>query len=165
MRIRKDLGLRLWRMEDPYASRRRTAVDYRFHTKEQQDFYETIMLDKKPIVCDMRWVDWKFIRENEQHYPGVEERFFACGVADFVGQKFTNWNDELIIQFYSIAHFYPDGRIVWMSEGTRYQSTIEEWASLINAPRKMRMTWTFMQRRSWVTIQCHTCTRRSQTKL
>ena len=85
MRIRKDSGLRLWRMEDPYASRRRTAVDYRFHTKEQQDFYETILLDKKPIVCDMRWVNWKFIRENEQHYPGVEESFIACGVADFVG--------------------------------------------------------------------------------
>ena len=34
MRIRKDSGLRLWRMEDPYASRRRTVVDYRFHTKE-----------------------------------------------------------------------------------------------------------------------------------
>ena len=57
MNIRKDSGLRLWRMADPYATRRRTAVDYRFHTKEQQDFYETILLDKKPIVCDMRWVD------------------------------------------------------------------------------------------------------------
>ena len=97
MRIRKDLGLRLWRMADPYATRRRTAIDYRFHTKEQQDFYETILLDKKPIVCDMRWVDWKFIKENEQHYPGVGDSFIACGVADFVGQKFTNWNDELIM--------------------------------------------------------------------
>ena len=68
----------------------------------------------------------------------MEESFIACGVADFVGQKFTNWNDELIMQFYSTAHFYPDGRIVWMSEGIRYQSTIEEWASLINAPRKKK---------------------------
>ena len=65
MRIRKDSRLRLWRMEDPYATRRRTAVDYRYHTKEQQDFYETILLDKKPIVCDMRRVDWKFNKENE----------------------------------------------------------------------------------------------------
>ena len=50
MKIRKDAGLRLWRESDPYAIRRRTIVDYRFHTKEQQDFYETILLDKKPIV-------------------------------------------------------------------------------------------------------------------
>ena len=65
--------------------RRRTAVDYKFHTKEQQDFYETILLDKKPIVCDMRWVDWTYIKENEEHYPGVQDSFVACGFADFVG--------------------------------------------------------------------------------
>ena len=35
MKLRKDAGLRLWRESDPYAVRRRTAVDYRFHTKEQ----------------------------------------------------------------------------------------------------------------------------------
>ena len=57
MKIRKDSGLRLWRESGPYATGRRTDVDYRFHTKEQRDFYETILLDKKPIVCDMRWVD------------------------------------------------------------------------------------------------------------
>ena len=74
------------------------------------------------------------MKENEEHYPGVQDSFEVYGVADFVGQKLTNWNDELIMQFYSTTHFYPDGRIVWMSEGTRYQSIIEEWANLINAP-------------------------------
>ena len=83
--IRKDAGLRLWRQSDPYAVRRRTVVDYRFHTKEQQDFYETILLDKKPIVCDMKWVDWEFIDENEDYFPGVHESFKACGVDKFVG--------------------------------------------------------------------------------
>ena len=120
MNIQKDVRLRLWRQSDPYAMRRRTAVDYRFHTKEQHDFYETILLDKKPIVCDMKWVDWEFIDENEDYFPGVHESFKACGVDKFVGQKLTKWNDELIRHFYSTAHFYPDGRIIWMSEGTRY---------------------------------------------
>ena len=55
---------------------------------------------------------------------------------EFVGQKLTKWNDELIMQFYSTTHFYPDGRIIWMFEGTRYQSTVEEWAKLINAPEE-----------------------------
>lgn len=95
-----------------------------------------MLLDKKPIVCDMRWVDWEYIRKNEEHYPGVYDNFKSCGVDDFVGQKLTKWNDELIMQFYSTAHFYPDGRIVWMSEGTRYQSSVEEWAKLINAPKE-----------------------------
>ena len=34
MKIRRDSGLRKWRETDPYATRRRTTVDYRFHTKE-----------------------------------------------------------------------------------------------------------------------------------
>ena len=110
-------------------------MDYRFHTKEQQDFYETILLDKKPIVCDMRWVDWTYIRENEDHFLGVYDSFKACEMDKFVVQKLTKWNDELIMKFYSTAHFYLDGRIAWMSEGTRYQSTVNEWARLINAPK------------------------------
>ena len=129
MRIRKDSGLRLWRIEDPYASRRRTDVDYRFHTKEQQDFYETILLDKKPTVCDMKWVDWEYIQENEDHFPGVYDSFKACGVDEFVGQKLTKWNAELIMQFYSTAHFYPDVSIAWMSEGTRYSPQLQNGPS------------------------------------
>ena len=58
MKKRKDKRLRKWRESDPYSIRRRTVVDYSFHTKEQHDFYETMLLDKKPIVSDMKWVDW-----------------------------------------------------------------------------------------------------------
>ena len=94
------------------------------------------MLDKKPIVSDMRWVDWTYINDNEDYFPGVHESFRMNGVDKFVGQKFTKWNDEMIMKFYSTAHFYPDGKIVWMIEGTIYQSTISEWAKLINAPKE-----------------------------
>ena len=48
----------------------------------------------------------------------------------------TKWNDEMVMQFYSTAHFYPDGKIMWMTEGTRYQSSISEWVALINAPEE-----------------------------
>lgn len=64
MKERKDACLRLRRQADPYAVRRRIAVDYIFHTKEQQDFYEIVLLDKKSIVSDMKWVDWEYIDEN-----------------------------------------------------------------------------------------------------
>ena len=78
------------------------------------------MLDKKPIVCHMRWVDWKYIDDNEDYFPHVHESFILNGVDKFVGQKLTKWNDEMIMQFYSTAHFYPAGKIVWLIEGTRY---------------------------------------------
>jgi len=53
---------------------------------------------------------------------------------EFVGREFTAWNDEMIMQFYSTAHFYGDGRIVWMTEGARYESTVDEWAAILGVP-------------------------------
>ncbi|KAI4976104.1 hypothetical protein ZWY2020_049711 [Hordeum vulgare] len=35
MKKRRDAGLRKWRANDPYAVRRMTSVDPRFHTKEE----------------------------------------------------------------------------------------------------------------------------------
>lgn len=40
----------------------------------------------------------------------------------------------MIMQFYSTSHFYPNGRIVWMTEGVRYQSSVLEWATLLGIP-------------------------------
>ncbi|KAI4999524.1 hypothetical protein ZWY2020_004113 [Hordeum vulgare] len=48
----------------------------------------------------------------------------------------TSWNDELIMQIYSTAHFYADGSIVWMIDGHRYESTIYEWSTIIGAPKE-----------------------------
>jgi hypothetical protein len=64
----------------------------------------------------------------------VHDSFRACGVDAFVGQKLTSWNDEMIMQFYATAHFYPDGKIMWMTEGQKLSSTVEEWAGILNAP-------------------------------
>lgn len=46
------------------------------------------------------------------------------------------WNDELIMQFYPTVHFYGDGSIVWMIDGHKYESTIDEWATIIGAPKQ-----------------------------
>ena len=99
------------------------------------------------FVCDMKWADWEYIDENEDHFPGVHESFKLNGVDKFVGQKLTKWNDEQFMLFYSSTHFYPDVRIVWMSEGMRYQSTFEEWAKLINAQKSMRMNLKIQQKK------------------
>ena len=37
----------------------------------------------------------------------------------------------MIMQFYSTSHFYPNGRIVWMTEGVRYQNSVVKWATLL----------------------------------
>ena len=65
----------------------------------------------------MKWVDWKYIDDNEDSFPGVHESFRMNEVYKFVGQKLTKWNNEMIMQFYATSHFYPDGKIVWMVQG------------------------------------------------
>ena len=92
------------------------------------------MLDKSPAVSDMRYVDWKYIKANEDYFPNVQDNFHCIGLDKFVGKEFTAWNDEMIMQFYSPAHFYGDGRIVWMTEGERYESTVDEWAAILGVP-------------------------------
>ena len=71
---------------------------------------------------------------NEDYFPNVQDNFHCIVLDEFVGKEFTAWNDEMIMQFYSTAHFYGDGRIVWMTEGARYESTVEEWAAILGVP-------------------------------
>ncbi|KAI5012598.1 hypothetical protein ZWY2020_024864 [Hordeum vulgare] len=134
MKKRKDAGLRKWRVADPYAVRRRTIVDPRFHTKEQQDFYETVLYDKSPAINDMRYVDWAYIKENENFFPHVQENFRIVDIEDFVGKERTPWNDEMIMQFYATIHLYHES-LVWMTDGHRYDATITEWTAIIGVPK------------------------------
>ncbi|KAI5013153.1 hypothetical protein ZWY2020_028107 [Hordeum vulgare] len=138
MRKRKDVGLSKWRVVDPYVVGRRTVVDPRFHTKEQQDFYETVLFDKNPPINDMRYVDWEYIKENEIFFPHIQENFRLVDIEDFVGKEMTPWNDKLIMQFYSTVHFHGDGSLVWMSDGHKYESTIDDWATIIGSPKQKK---------------------------
>ena len=45
-----------WRKIDPYPLER-TSTDPRFHTKEQRDFYESVIIRDRKIAVDAQWVD------------------------------------------------------------------------------------------------------------
>ena len=34
------------------------TIDYEFHTRFQQDFYQTVILAKAGIASEAQWVDW-----------------------------------------------------------------------------------------------------------
>ncbi|KAI5006899.1 hypothetical protein ZWY2020_042111 [Hordeum vulgare] len=80
--------------------------------KRTTRFYETVLYDKSPAVSDMRYVDWTYIKENENFFPHVQENFKAVDIEDFVGKEMTPWNDELIVQFYATVHFYGADSLV-----------------------------------------------------
>ncbi|KAI5017495.1 hypothetical protein ZWY2020_042383 [Hordeum vulgare] len=69
MKKRKDAGLRKWTANDPYVVRRRTVVYPRFHTKEQQDFSETVLFDKSPAVSDMGRSTGHISRNMRIYFP------------------------------------------------------------------------------------------------
>ena len=48
---------RLLRRQSPLDVPKDT-VDYRFHTRFQQDFYQTVILTKAGIASEAQWVDW-----------------------------------------------------------------------------------------------------------
>jgi hypothetical protein len=35
------------------------ASYYRFHTHFQQDIYETVIIDRRRIMSEAQWVDWR----------------------------------------------------------------------------------------------------------
>ncbi|KAE8798051.1 L-ascorbate oxidase-like protein [Hordeum vulgare] len=135
MKKTRHAGLRKWRSVDQYTFRRRNDVDPCFHTKEQQDFYKTDFLDNSLAVSDMRYLDWAYVKANEDYCPHMRENFKLVEIEYSVGKKMASWNDEMIMQFYSTVHFYADGTIFWMTNGHRYEATIEEWATIIGAPK------------------------------
>ena len=48
----------------------RSAIDHRFHTLFQQDYYTSVILTKNPIVSVSQWIDWKHARN--QHQPSLD---------------------------------------------------------------------------------------------
>jgi hypothetical protein len=49
------------RKVDP-RSQQKDASYYRFHTDFQQDIYETVIIDRRRIVSEAQWVDWRHVR-------------------------------------------------------------------------------------------------------
>jgi hypothetical protein len=52
------------RKVDP-RSQQKDASDYRFHSHFQQDIYETVTMDKKKIVSEAQWVDWRHMEAQQ----------------------------------------------------------------------------------------------------
>ena len=78
----------------------------------------------------MRWIEWEYIKKNEEHYPGVYDSFKSCEVDKFVGQKLTKWNDELIMQFYS-THYKKDTSVTFWAERIFFCHTYDTSMTII----------------------------------
>ena len=60
-------------ISNPYKLAR-SATDFRFHSTEQQDYYETVVMGLKNPVVEMKSIDWDHVRQNNC-FTGLEQ---AC---------------------------------------------------------------------------------------
>lgn len=52
-----------------------------------------MLLEKKPGVSEMRWVDWKFIDKHPKDFPNVHENFKTLQLEKFVTEIRSDWCD------------------------------------------------------------------------
>jgi len=117
---------RLLRRQSPLDVPKDT-VDYRFHTRFQQDFYQTIILAKAGIASEAQWVDWTHMANlGHEICDEVAQMCEDRHIKDIMGFQ-HDWNKEVIAQFYATVYFGHDPEngnkrtIYWMTEGHHYQ--------------------------------------------
>ncbi|RLN03651.1 hypothetical protein C2845_PM13G17720 [Panicum miliaceum] len=119
------------RKENPY-NEPKIAIDARFWTLFQQDFYTTVILKKSKITHGAQYVDWEHMaRKND---PIFDQVIAACAekrIKHLMGFKHS-WNREKIAQFYATVYFgyYQNERAMfWMMEEERYNITFPAFVS------------------------------------
>ena len=101
--------------------------DYRFHTRFQQDFYQSVILAKAGIASEAQWVDWTHMANlGNEICDEVAQMCQDRHIKDIMGFQ-HDWNKEVIAQFYATVYFGHDPEngnertIYWMTEGHHYQ--------------------------------------------
>ena len=113
------------------------TVDYRFHTRFQQDFYQTVILAKAGIASEAQWVDWTHMANlGHEICDEVAQMCENRHIKDIMGFQ-HDWNKEVISQFYATVYFGHDPEngnkrtIYWMTEGHHYQCSYTSFCQLI----------------------------------
>jgi hypothetical protein len=116
---------------DP-RSQQKGALDYRFHTRFQQNLYATVIMVRRRIVSESQWVDWSHMAEQQD--PIFNQVIAACEslhIKWIMGFHY-DWNIEVIAQFYATLFFEEAGSVKamhWMTEGEWYHITYDDFAT------------------------------------
>lgn len=126
-----------WRSIDPYPEPK-NAVDPRFHTLFQQDFYESVILRDRKIAIEVQCVDWRSVEKtNDPLFQRIIDACESKHVKDLMGFQ-KDWNKELIAQFYATVHFgylKNERAMFWMTEGNYYRVTFAQFVRVLGLDR------------------------------
>lgn len=126
------------RKKDPYVYEQLSS-DPCFWNHFQQDYYETVLQDKKGAIL-MQWIDWKYMEGLKDLV--VDEVIEACNkqhLKELMALQYP-WCKEIIAQFYATVYFEPniEKTIHWMTNGVRYSVTYAKFAAILGFPARLR---------------------------
>jgi hypothetical protein len=106
----------------------------RFWTFFHVDWYHSVYQSKKKHVVNMHWIDWDFIHKEKNNSAAFAEVIAACehhGIKDVMELK-CDWNDEVILQFYSTLHLdNKSSKLFWMTKDEIYSVSLVRSAAIL----------------------------------
>ncbi|KAK3118826.1 hypothetical protein QOZ80_9BG0708740 [Eleusine coracana subsp. coracana] len=114
-----------------YYAHDKEAVDPRFHAHFHADWYRSTYLRMKNPVVESKWLDWNYMKSKKHPlFNQILAAFKYHGLKTFLTFNYS-WNKEIISQFFSTVFFENDKSMVWMTNGTKYSCTLNQFASMI----------------------------------
>ena len=100
--------------EDPTIVERSFRGDPRFWFPHQADWYESVIMTKKHVTTEMKWIDWNYLKGLASPLKEVVDVVYdRCQEMDLVDiMSFScHWNEEIVAQFYATLRISDCGRI------------------------------------------------------
>jgi hypothetical protein len=98
------------------------------------DWYRPVYERKQTLVVPMHWMDWAFLEKHKKDCQAFKDVIEMCkyhGLEKVMGFRY-DWNEEVILQFYSTFFFYKNSSaITWMTDDTKYSISIGRSASIL----------------------------------
>jgi hypothetical protein len=111
--------------EDPRHVERSFFGDVRFWFPHQGDWYESVIMTKKHVTTEMRWIDWDHLKRLSSPVKEVVEAVYdRCSEMDLVEIMSCrcDWNEEVVAQFYATLFVEQDKRTIhWSIGGKRFR--------------------------------------------
>jgi len=120
--------------EDPRGAERSSLGDARFWFPHQADWYESMIMTKKHVTTEMKWIDWAYLKRLATPVKEVVNAVYdRCQEMDLVDiMSFTcNWNEEVVALFYATLFVKESGRTLhWVLGGKQFTYNMAQFSTL-----------------------------------
>jgi hypothetical protein len=104
----------------------------RFWTFFHQDLHATVLMRKTNHVVQVQWVNFHYMRKNKDAtFVQILEACDFHGITQIMQFRY-NWNNEMIVEFYSTLHFDKQKRIFKsITNGRMFDIKLSQFAEML----------------------------------